>query len=467
MCQPGRPGAAMPHGLGHPGSFGLGRLPQHEIHRIALVGRDVDAGAGEHLVERAPRERSVARRAGKRVHRVGREQHVILGDIGDAARRQPLDQRDHLGDMRGRARLMGRRQAAERGDVVVELPLGRLGYARDRLVERQVGEVARGARVDLVVDVGDVAGVDDGAVAEEQPQQAEQHVEDDDRPRVADMGEVVDRRAADVHAHGGSIERLESLLRARQRVVQSQRNRHRRSKPGLFRDGARKRRTGRLIASLGRGRNGDANQPARELAANDENPANAGYARHAGIHLAGSRRCQVRGACALAAAPLTGNLSFRHTSCLPRPIAAFVPLFRASCSMSLFPSRSAVLSSLAGLVLCVAGVDGAKAGEAHSFVVAGNDGYGVEDCLGEGGECGRVVADAWCEAHGHGAALSFGAHGARPTRPTSSPAASETPARASSARSRRISAGSPPPPHGSIGTVEVEFFGEPSISLSV
>ncbi len=76
--------------------------------------------------------------------------------------------------------------------------------------------------------------------------------------------------------------------------------------------------------------------------------------------------------------------------------------------MSLFPSRSAVLSSLAGLVLCVAGVDGAKAGEAHSFVVAGNDGYGVEDCLGDGGECGRVVADAWCEAHGHGGALSFG-----------------------------------------------------------
>src|SRR5258708_17091155 len=33
----------------------LRRLPQHEIHRIALIGRDLDAGAGEHLVERTLR----------------------------------------------------------------------------------------------------------------------------------------------------------------------------------------------------------------------------------------------------------------------------------------------------------------------------------------------------------------------------------------------------------------------------
>jgi hypothetical protein len=49
----------------------------------------------------------------------------------------------------------------------------------------------------------------------------------------------------------------------------------------------------------------------------------------------------------------------------------------------------------------------ASAGEAHNFIVAG-DGYGVQDCLGGEGECGKVVADAWCEAHGQGPALSFG-----------------------------------------------------------
>ena len=50
----------------------------------------------------------------------------------------------------------------------------------------------------------------------------------------------------------------------------------------------------------------------------------------------------------------------------------------------------------------------ASAGQAHGFTIAANDGYGLQDCLGEGGECGRAVADAWCAAEGRGAALSFG-----------------------------------------------------------
>ena len=53
-------------------------------------------------------------------------------------------------------------------------------------------------------------------------EQPEQHVEDDQRPRVADMGEVVDRRPADIHAHVRRIDRDEVLLRPRQRVVQPQ-----------------------------------------------------------------------------------------------------------------------------------------------------------------------------------------------------------------------------------------------------
>ena len=46
--------------------------------------------------------------------------------------------------------------------------------------------------------------------------------------------------------------------------------------------------------------------------------------------------------------------------------------------------------------------------ESDTFVIAAASGYGVEDCLDEGGECGHVVADAWCEAHGRGEALKFG-----------------------------------------------------------
>jgi len=56
-----------------------------------------------------------------------------------------------------------------------------------------------------------------------------------------------------------------------------------------------------------------------------------------------------------------------------------------------------------------AGVTGqGQAASGHAFIISAAEGYGVQDCLGEGGDCGRVVADAWCEAHGHGSVISFG-----------------------------------------------------------
>jgi len=50
----------------------------------------------------------------------------------------------------------------------------------------------------------------------------------------------------------------------------------------------------------------------------------------------------------------------------------------------------------------------AQAQASRDYEIAANDGYGLEDCLAGGAECGRVVADAWCEAHGHGHALAYG-----------------------------------------------------------
>lgn len=50
----------------------------------------------------------------------------------------------------------------------------------------------------------------------------------------------------------------------------------------------------------------------------------------------------------------------------------------------------------------------ARALDAQDFVVADDDGYGIADCMKPGVECGRVMADAWCEAHGHGHASAFG-----------------------------------------------------------
>ena len=69
---------------------------------------------------------------------------------------------------------------------------------------------------------------------------------------------------------------------------------------------------------------------------------------------------------------------------------------------------SALLAFAAACALGFGLSQAAPAGQAHAFTIAANDGYGLQDCLGEGGECGRVVADAWCTAEGRGAALSYG-----------------------------------------------------------
>ena len=109
--------------------------------------------------------------------------------------------------MFGGPRFDARPQAAERIDVIVKLFFGLFSNLPDRLVQRQTGKITRGAVVDLVIDVGDVADVGDVVGAIDVPQQAEQHVEHDDRARVADVGEVIDRRPADIHAHVVGIER--------------------------------------------------------------------------------------------------------------------------------------------------------------------------------------------------------------------------------------------------------------------
>src|SRR5215471_17203871 len=89
------------------------------------------------------------------------------------------------------------------------------------------GSTVGGARVDLVVNVGDVAHIDDAIGAIDMAQQPEQHVEHDDWSSVADMGKVIDGRAADIHANPPMllglpllpIERDEVPLVTGQRVV--------------------------------------------------------------------------------------------------------------------------------------------------------------------------------------------------------------------------------------------------------
>jgi hypothetical protein len=69
---------------------------------------------------------------------------------------------------------------------------------------------------------------------------------------------------------------------------------------------------------------------------------------------------------------------------------------------------------IGGLFVLCAAQRAARAQPAHamlgpnSFVVSDADGYGVNDCIMNGDECAKIVADAWCEAHGHGAAKAYG-----------------------------------------------------------
>ena len=185
-------------------------LPQDKIVDVALVGLDLDSRASFHFAERAAGQLAVVR------HRGHVEQHMVVGDIGMAAHNELLDDRLHFPDMRGRARLDRRRQDAERRDVGVELQRRSRSYLAYR------NPLGGGLGVDLVVDIGDIARVGDVFGPVDVPQQPEQHVEHDDRPRIADVSTVIDRRAADIHPHIGRIDGLEPLLAARQRVVERQ-----------------------------------------------------------------------------------------------------------------------------------------------------------------------------------------------------------------------------------------------------
>ena len=82
-------------------------------------------------------------------------------------------------------------------------------------------------------------------------------------------------------------------------------------------------------------------------------------------------------------------------------------------AISLIDRRAAAVLLAVAILVGAAGTPIAR--QTSTFVIAAAQGYGVEDCLAEGGECGHVVADAWCEAHGRGEAVSFGRSEGEPT----------------------------------------------------
>ena len=67
-----------------------------------------------------------------------------------------------------------------------------------------------------------------------------------------------------------------------------------------------------------------------------------------------------------------------------------------------------VLPLLGALVAISVSKVPSQAATNHMLVVPASDGYGFDDCLSGGKACGQVIADAWCEAHGMAASVSFG-----------------------------------------------------------
>ena len=67
-----------------------------------------------------------------------------------------------------------------------------------------------------------------------------------------------------------------------------------------------------------------------------------------------------------------------------------------------------VLFFLGGILAAFALEMPARADESRTLIIPPNDGYGFEECLKGGSQCGLVVADAWCKAHGFAGSNGFG-----------------------------------------------------------
>ena len=76
-------------------------------------------------------------------------------------------------------------------------------------------------------------------------------------------------------------------------------------------------------------------------------------------------------------------------------------------------TRVSILAALAvvatsAVIFASSGVESeAKSSKQRDFIIAGSDGYGTQECLSSQGNCGRIVADARCEAKGFKSALAY------------------------------------------------------------
>ena len=187
------------------GLTGLGRLPQREVHRVFLVLGHVDAGAGFQLFQRLVRQLAVLFKG------AGAVIHVAAALIGVPLFHKAADNVDNLADvLRCTGMNSGRMntQSPGVGEILFDIAVG--------------NDVVRHALFigffdDLVVNVGKV--LDKGDFHAAVFQIAPQNVKNNKRACVADVKEIVNRRAAGIHFDLSQLDRDELFFFSRQGVV--------------------------------------------------------------------------------------------------------------------------------------------------------------------------------------------------------------------------------------------------------
>jgi hypothetical protein len=109
-----------------------------------------------------------------------------------------------------------------------------------------------------------------------------------------------------------------------------------------------------------------------------------------------------------AAFKLCSSLAHKSEPTSPFPIAQEV--FSMRRALTVLGLTTMLAAAAASFVVLPNGTSRAAATTADdaTFVISANDGYGLGDCLASGNDCGRIVANAWCEAQGFRSAASFG-----------------------------------------------------------
>jgi len=184
----------------------LGGLPEGEVERVALLLPRRDARAHHEVVHVAAGYLAVA---GVAAH--GEVHVAVIGSVRVPLLDQALDHADHGADLLGGAR--------------ANIRVHHVGSAHnaDELLGELLRYLGRGAPLlvstvdDLVVHVGEVLRERDIVAARDEP--AANHVEADERARVADVDVVVHRGAAHVHADLALLDGLECFLAVRSAVV--------------------------------------------------------------------------------------------------------------------------------------------------------------------------------------------------------------------------------------------------------